>query len=113
MTCILTALHNDDAGFIVSVELVLISTIAVIGLIVGLSEVAIGVNEELEDVGSAVGQVNQSYTIHGASGHKAHVGDSRFKDFADHCDGQFDISCDTDNPGEDRRYGRSAGSNSN
>ena len=32
-----TKLLNDDAGFIVSAELVLISTIAVLGLVVGLS----------------------------------------------------------------------------
>ena len=35
------ALINDESGFIVSAELVLVSTIAVLGMIVGLSEVAL------------------------------------------------------------------------
>lgn len=100
MTRILTALHQDEAGFIVSSELVLIATITVIGLVVGMAEVANGVNEELEDVGSAVGQVNQSYVVSGSRGHKAATGDSSFKDVYDYCDGQFDIDCNSPIPGE-------------
>ena len=50
---VLTALWKDEAGFIVSAELVLVASIAVLGLIVGLSEVSLNVNNELEDVGSA------------------------------------------------------------
>ncbi len=94
MTNLLTNLYNDEAGFIISAELILISTIVVVGLIVGLSEVAHGVNQELEDVGSAFGHVNQSFKYTGFTGAKGkHVG-SRFIDFTDECDGQFDINCD-------------------
>jgi hypothetical protein len=93
MTTRLSALYNDEAGFIVSAELVLVSTIVVIGLIVVLAEVANGVNEELEDVGSAVGHINQTYLVKGSSGHKGWIVGSRFHDHADNCDGQFDISC--------------------
>ena len=100
MTRILTALYQDEAGFIVSAELVLISTITVIGMIVGLAEVANGVNEELEDVGSAIGQVNQGYYVNGSSGHKAYVEGSRFYDVPDYCDGQFDIYCNSPVRGE-------------
>ncbi len=100
MTSILTALHQDEAGFIVSSELVLVATITVIGLVVGMAEVANGVNEELEDVGSAVGHVNQSFVVEGSSGHKAVTGDSKFKDVYDNCDGQFDIDCNSPIPGE-------------
>jgi len=100
MTRILTALHQDETGFIISAELVLISTIAVIGMVVGLAEVANGVNEELEDVGSAVGQINQSYSIRGVRGHKAHVVGCHFHDVFDFCDGQFDISCNSAIGGE-------------
>ena len=92
MTHLLQQLHADDAGFLVSSELVLVATIVVIGLIVGLAEVANGVNEELEDVGSAVGQINQSYVLKGSYGHKAWVAGCEFHDAADYCDGQFDIS---------------------
>lgn len=91
---LMKALYHDDAGFIVSAELILVSTIVVLGLIVGLSEVAHGVNQELEDVGSAFGKVNQSYQFTGFTGAKGRVVGSRFRDFKDECDSQFDITCD-------------------
>ena len=40
MTNLINALINDEAGFIVSAELVLVASIAVLGMVVGLSEVA-------------------------------------------------------------------------
>ena len=95
MTHLLSRLYCDEAGFIVSAELVIVATILVIGMIVGLAEVANGVNQELEDVGSAVGALNQSYVIAGAVGHKAAVKGSRFDDQPDFCDGEDDITCDS------------------
>ena len=53
-------LFKDEAGFVVSSELILITTIAVLGLVVGLSSVAAGVNHELDDVASAFGSMNQN-----------------------------------------------------
>ena len=91
---VLTALWKDEAGFIVSAELVLVSTIVVLGLVVGLSEVANGVNEELEDVGSAIGSINQSMRYAGACGHKGWIAGTCFEDTPDFCDGQNDITCD-------------------
>ena len=58
---ILNTLNNDENGFIVSAEVVLIGTILVIGMIVGLTEPSFNVNQELEDVGSAIGGINQTY----------------------------------------------------
>lgn len=93
MLNLLKNLYRDEAGFIVSAELILVSTIVVLGLIVGLSEVSHGINQELEDVGSAFGHINQSYKYSGFTGAKGrHVG-SRFRDYADDCDGQWDITC--------------------
>ena len=40
---ILTALKNDENGFVVSAELVLIGTITVLGMIVGLTELSFNV----------------------------------------------------------------------
>jgi Flp pilus assembly pilin Flp len=94
MTTLLSRLRHDEAGFVISAELVIIATLLVIGLIVGLAEVATGVNEELEDVGTAVASMNQSYFVSGSTGHKAHVFGSRFKDQPDFCDREDDISCD-------------------
>jgi Flp pilus assembly pilin Flp len=92
---------NDECGAILSAELVLIMTIAVIGMIVGLSELAYGVVQELNDVGDAIGAVNQSYAytgFHASKGHhgrlKAFTSGSQFFDVNDECDNnQCDITC--------------------
>ena len=91
---ILAQLKNDEAGFIVSAELILVSTIAVLGMVVGLAEVSHGVNQELEDVGSAFGAVNQTYEYSLSHGAKGGVVGSCFDDIADDCDSQFDVNCD-------------------
>ena len=91
MLKLINALKNDEAGFIVSAELVLVSTIAVLGLVVGLSEVSLNINNELEDVGSAFSCVQQSYNTSGVCGHKGNTSGSGFCDTADFCDGQDDI----------------------
>lgn len=89
----LRALLNDDAGFIVSAELILVATIGVIAMVVGLSEVSYNVNEELEDVGSAIGKMSQSYDVSSTTGHKAVFYGSCFRDQADFCDSEFDVNC--------------------
>ena len=98
----LTQLYDDECGFIVSAELVLVATIVVIGLIVGLSEIQHAVNSELNDVADAIGSVNQSYAFSGF--HKyaffsqrlhAFTRGSFFWDTIDDCDlNQCAISCD-------------------
>ncbi|HEY3963100.1 MAG TPA: branched-chain amino acid aminotransferase [Planctomycetaceae bacterium] len=95
MKNICISFYNDEAGFIVSAELVLVSTITVLALVVGLSEVAFGINGELEDVGAAFGSLNQSFCVSGFStqncGKNNSVSGSCFSDHADLCDGQNDI----------------------
>lgn len=94
----LRQLLNDEAGFIVSAELVLVATIVVIGMIVGLSEVQHAVVQELNDVAEAIGAVNQSYFFEGlgsrktqgpgaGTAYKSIVFGSAFSDSADECDG--------------------------
>ena len=102
----LNTLLNDEAGFIVSAELVLIASILVIGLIVGLSEIQHAVVSELNDVAEAIGCVNQSYCYTGFSKDKSFSGGvaaftrgSDFVDTQDDCDNnQCDISCDGPRP---------------
>jgi hypothetical protein len=91
MIALFTNLINDEAGFIISAELVIVATVAVLGMIVGLSEVSINVNSELEDIGSAFGSFNQTYSVQGACGHRASVGGSQFTDHTDFCDNTGDI----------------------
>ncbi|MBW3542232.1 MAG: branched-chain amino acid aminotransferase [Planctomycetes bacterium] len=96
MTTLLKSLARDEAGFIVSSELVLVGTIAVLSMLVGLSEVSNAVNEELEDVAAAFGSINQSFKYSLPCGHKGHTAGSLFKDHRDECDGECDLSCDHD-----------------
>ncbi len=93
MHALLNNLKNDEAGFILSAELVLVATIGVLGMIVGLSEVAWNINEELEDVGSAFNHIDQSYHIKGGKGHKGSFKGSCFTDWVDFCGGQDDLTC--------------------
>lgn len=106
----LRQLLNDEAGFIVSAELVLVATILVIGLIVGLSEVQHAVNSELNDVADAIGSLNQSYSFSGFTkddGRRnvhAFTRGSAFADVTDDCDNnQCDIACDAPQP-EGRKH---------
>ena len=100
-----TMLHQllqDEAGFVISAELVLIATILVVGLIVGLSEIQHAVVQELNDVADAIGSINQSYLYTGFSAEKTFTGGvksytrgSAFADEGDDCDNnQCDLSCD-------------------
>ena len=101
--------RNDESGFIVSSELVLIATICVIGLIVGLVEVQWAVVGELNDVSDAIGSLNQSFQFagftstktQGTGGNriKAQVAGSIFVDTVDECDNnQCTIGCDAPTP---------------
>ncbi len=86
------SLLNDECGFVVSAELIMVATITVLGLIVGLSEVRQAVSEELEDVASAIGSMNQGYCFTGLQTCKATTNGSHFQDANDFCDGQHDIT---------------------
>lgn len=92
---VFASLINDERGFIVSAELVLVATITVLGLIVGLTEVAFAVNRELNDVGAAFGSINQSYCFRGATGQKGQASGSMFQDHADQCDSENDVNCNS------------------
>ncbi len=91
---LLSQLKNDEAGFIVSAELILVSTIVILGMVVGLSEVSHGVNQELEDVGSAFGSVNNLLTSACPTVAKGCMPGSCFQDHEDECDSQWDVDCD-------------------
>jgi Flp pilus assembly pilin Flp len=80
------SLWNDQQGFIVSIELVLISTILVVGLITGMTALRDAVVSELSDVAGAVQDLNQSYEYNGVAGHSARTQGSNYIDARDHCD---------------------------
>ena len=86
-------LINDEAGFVISAELILVATITVLGLVVGLAEVRQAVSEELEDVAAAFGSLNQSYCFTGLQTSKAQTFGSHFRD---HLRGHFRIGREVD-----------------
>jgi len=95
----LTAFFADDFGFVISAELVLVLTIAVLSMIVGLHEVAVAVNTELNDISNAIGVLNQSFSFCGftagvlnVSKTKSFFAGSAFVDTSDDCD--CNTSCD-------------------
>ena len=100
----LRTLWQDQSGAVISAELVLVLTIAVLAMIVGLSEVAVAVNEELNDISNAIGNLDQSYEYTGFVGQDGNMrklknafGGSRFDDKEDECDKNDSvISCDCD-----------------
>lgn len=93
----LKKLWNDELGVIISAELVLVLTIAVLALIVGLHEMAVAINTELNDLSNAFGALRQSYAIGGFRSvdgpkTKALYGGTTWEDAVDDCD--TNLSCD-------------------
>lgn len=86
----------DQNGAIVSIEMVLIVTVAILSLIVGWFEVAAAVNTELNDVSNAIGALSQSFCYSGFCSIDrckfTFFAGSSFKDRIDDCD--LNDSCD-------------------
>lgn len=83
---VLRRLWADQAGFVISTELVLVATILVIGMVVGLATVRDAVVQELADVAAAIGSVSQSYEYAAITGHSSATQGSGFQDSTDFCD---------------------------
>jgi Flp pilus assembly pilin Flp len=93
----LRTLWKDESGAVISAELCLVLTICVIAMVVGLSEVAVAVNTELNDVSNAIGSLNQSFAFTGFKSFDRHklksfAAGSSFHDQIDDCD--KNESCD-------------------
>jgi hypothetical protein len=109
----LRALWNDDCGFIISAELVMIATIVVLGLIAGLTCVRDAVTGELKDVANAFDNLNQSYSytgFHGCwdpcCGLHSFTNGSCFSDEEEHADDDycFDDRCRSGRDGHHHRH---------
>ena len=79
-------LWRDETGFVATADLVLITTIVVLGLLVGLVTLRDQVLQELGDVATAVGQLNQSYSVASFTTAGFSVAGSLFADNADFCE---------------------------
>jgi hypothetical protein len=80
--------RKKQAGFIVSIELLLLASITVIGLIVGMTNVRDSVLAELSDISESIGALNQSYSIEAVanSAGTAATAGSVWIDSVDHAD---------------------------
>ena len=81
-----TKLMKDEAGFVVSSELVLIATVLVLGLIVGLTSLRNSVTAELADLAASIGNISQDYSYSAITGHSSSVAGSVFMDNNDFCE---------------------------
>jgi len=87
---ILRTLWNDQAGFVVSTELMLVATILVIGMIVGMTTLRNDVVAELADVAGAIGDLSQDYNYSAVQGHSAFTNGSTYADQQDFCSSNDD-----------------------
>ncbi len=98
---------NDEAGVIVSAEIVLVATILVLGMIVGLVELQTAVVSELADLSVAFGNLDQSYSTSGfaatksGGSFKARTFGAAYADAQDICDGDDSLAIVCDDDGED------------
>lgn len=67
-----TNIIKRQGGFILTTELVLLSTIMLVGLIVGLTTMRDSVVAEMNDVADAIGRMNQGYAFDGVLMYDAH-----------------------------------------
>jgi len=80
------ALWNDEAGFVISTELLLVATILVLGVIVGLVSVRNNVVTELADLAGAIGALDQTYGFSGITACNSGTAGSAFTDATDQCE---------------------------
>ena len=91
----LLRLWNDEVGFVISFELMLVATILLIGMIVGLATIREQLVQELGDVAAAIAGSNQSFSYSGVTGHFSSTAGSNFTDLIDACQNAI-----TDDPGD-------------
>lgn len=77
MKTMFVRLWNDDCGAIIASEYLFFSTILVIGIIVGLTNVRDAINAELSELANAFLALSQGYAFSGVSGCSAVVDGSQ------------------------------------
>ena len=87
MRKLMSQLWNDEAGFVISSELIFVATLLVIGMITGLTTIRDQVLGELGDVADAVSEFDQSYSISAVTAHASSTSGAIFADGEDFCEG--------------------------
>ena len=88
----MSQLWNDEAGFVISSELIFVATLLVIGLITGLTTIRDQVLGELGDVADAISEFDQSYSISAVTAHASSTSGALFDDINDFCEAGGNVS---------------------
>ncbi len=97
MNIALKRLGAQESGFVLSTELFLVATIALLGFVVAFAAVRDGVVSELSDSVGSVQDLNQSFTVNGVTSPGAYTAGSSFNDALDMGDSVDDVSGEADN----------------
>lgn len=73
----------DDSGAILTLEIVLIATVVLLGVLTGLAALRDGIVTELADLGGSISNLDQSFVLHSAVSHSAATAGSVFTDLND------------------------------
>jgi hypothetical protein len=88
----LRTLFNDETGFVVSAEILVIFTLIFCAAVVGFAVIRDSLVHEMHDVSEAIGAVSQSYNVTGLrkarsnGDYHARCSGFGFNDRADNCD---------------------------
>ena len=97
MVKISAELSKDEKGFIVSMEVALLATIAIVGLLVSLTTTRDAVTRQFAEISSAVQGLSQQYSFNGSVGRSSSTAGSSFAEQPDWCDDSFDSPGAVDN----------------
>ena len=83
---LLKCLWCDETGFVASADLILVTTVLILGVLVGLVTLRDQIVQELGDLAGAIGHLNQSYSYTGDTGDGGEVAGSSYEDLPDLCE---------------------------
>ncbi|EDL57583.1 hypothetical protein [Gimesia maris] len=70
---------SDEAGLVMSAELVMLGTVGVLGATVGLSAASTAINDEMVEFSQAIRSLDQSYHIEGHKSCRAWTASSSYR----------------------------------
>ncbi len=94
---IVRQVRKETSGLIASMELLLVATVILLGMLTGMAAVRDSVVSEISDVGGSLQDLNQSYRIWGLVGHSGHSVGMGYQDGLDFCDSSGDPNRAADN----------------
>lgn len=90
-------LVHDDTGTILTIEAMLVGTLAALGVVCSVSATRTAIIAEFSDAAGSVQDLNQSYMFNTPIGHSSTVLASEFADQLDFCDDAEDVSGQIEN----------------